>query len=138
MACGAGGRVKRREMPDWLRVLLTPACWSQHCPYDERWDAALNDLLDRYEFRDFGHCTAMLGPVRMWIENHPYASMHPDRIRVRAKRATILRAGDQLDAAKRGDAADPLNGLLAQLEEHDDTLRAEIDRLIKSSRRVDT
>jgi hypothetical protein len=105
----------------WLRVFLTPSVWVQLYRYDERWDRALNELLERYDFTGIGECTAELGPLKVWIVNHPYASMRPHQagaylpLDVRPSRATILRAGDQLEAARQPEPpSDPLADLLAK------------------------
>ena len=82
-----------------LRVLLTPSCWLTNDPYDEEWDRALRDLMAKHRFRNRSEYTAHLGPLEIWVANHPFASMSPYRptASIRPKRITILQAMDKLE-----------------------------------------
>lgn len=60
-----------------LRVLFNPVCWLQNNSYSAEWDFELKQLLCEHKFVKTSSCTAMLGDVHIWIENHPYSSFHP-------------------------------------------------------------
>ena len=82
-----------------FRVLFTPSCWIQNHQYSEDWDRRLRKLMMQHSFKPLDNYRAELGGIKMWIANHPYASFHIDednfRINVRARRITILEAGDK-------------------------------------------
>lgn len=85
-------------MNDYLRVLLTPSCWLQNCPYSKEWDETLNKLLELETFEPFvmGFSTKLKGII-IWIANHPYNSFTTvlGGYEVRPKRSTILKAMDK-------------------------------------------
>lgn len=84
----------------WVRVLLTPECWTQIHQYSEEWDRKLNELMATERFRSDGSMfTVQLGTFRVWVSNHPYASMGPyyrGLIWCRPRRITVLRAHDKM------------------------------------------
>lgn len=84
-----------------MRVLTTPSCWLQNHHYSKVWDAELRKLMMENKFEPIDCYRAKIGNRVVWIENHPYASMRPygaNMPRIRAKRSTILVAGDKLYA----------------------------------------
>jgi hypothetical protein len=84
-------------MKTFLRILFTPSCWLQLNPYSAVWDARLNELMKTHKFERNSECTAKIGNITVWIENHPYASFTADHgPRVRPSRRTILKAHDKL------------------------------------------
>lgn len=88
-----------KTMKRLLRVIFTPACWTQLYLYSDAWDRELKLLLANYSFTNITLYTAQLGPVKLWIANHPYASFHPQfpcEIEVNASRATTLEAHDRM------------------------------------------
>lgn len=88
------------KLKNIIRVLLRPGCWIQNGRYSAMWDARLRNLLKNYKFRNCDGYTADIGSVKVWIANHPYASMTPYEIGVkldvRPKRALILEAHERL------------------------------------------
>ena len=84
-----------REKMLLIKVLTTPLCWLQNYEYSRELDIEINRLLDSGEtFKDITGYEATLGDLRLWVENHPYASF--TIMRARPSRATILRAMDKL------------------------------------------
>ena len=71
--------------------------------YSESWDKALNRLLDKYTFTNVTPYTAMLGDVKMWVANMPYAAFSPmikgKEHDARPSRLTIVRAMRELYVA---------------------------------------
>lgn len=66
-------------------------------PYSEEWDYILNGYLDKYNFTKCTDHTAMLGDIKVWVANHPYASFTPYEClsnlgKVSASRDTIDKA----------------------------------------------
>lgn len=76
--------------------LFRPSWWIMNYTYSAEWDKQLTLLLDQHTFTNISEYEATLGGVKLWVSNHPYGSMRPDILRVRASRATILRAHNQL------------------------------------------
>ena len=87
------------EWRRWARIIRTPSCWSPNHGYDEDWDQALRGLMTKYRFRGRDGYKATLGPIAIWIANHPYASMRPfpELPHIRPSRVTILEAMDKLE-----------------------------------------
>lgn len=90
------------RMKGWLRVLTTPGCWIQLNPYSPEWEHDLRKLMAEHRFTEIRECTTMLGPLSIWIENHPYSSFRPYKSfeyddRVRPRRITVLEAMDKLE-----------------------------------------
>jgi hypothetical protein len=98
------------------RVFMTPSCWMLNYPFDARWDTLLKGALIEHSFRPVYYFLSneedphhvYLGPYKLWVTNHPYASFVPAKgPQVRASRITILEAHDKwvrdsLEAATRG------------------------------------
>ncbi len=90
------------DLWNWLagltRVLCTPTCWLQNSTYSAEWDRKLNQLMKGHRFKTLDAHRARLGPVVVWIANHPYASFTPENrhVEIRPRRITILRAYDKL------------------------------------------
>ena len=84
-----------------IRVLFTPRCWVNTGTYSKEWDASLNRRLLEHTFRADGMHTAMLGDIKVWIANHPYASFSTYDHELGGgpipKRITMLRAMDKYD-----------------------------------------
>lgn len=83
-----------------FRILTTPSCWIRNYAYSHAWDIELNALLDKHQFIPVTPCVAELGPYKIWIENHPYASFQqylPNAIKMLPSRATVFRAMDKLE-----------------------------------------
>lgn len=89
------------EFKWFVHFLFRPSYWHQLYTIDMRWDAELNQLLDKHEFTDIGQYTVRLGDAVIWISNHPYASFtnYNRRDYHMARRRTIWRAKQKLDAA---------------------------------------
>ena len=51
---------------------LLPSYWYQNAPTNLKWDATLNEALDR-GVDSIGYCVAKVGGIDVWIENWPYA-----------------------------------------------------------------
>ena len=83
-------------MTNLIRVFLHPSCWLQNNGYSPIWDSILNQAMDRYKFTNPNAYYASLGPMRLWITNHPYASFVCPITGLRPKRSTILKAMDKL------------------------------------------
>lgn len=84
-----------------LLALITPTCWiTVGGPFNRNFDKWLNDCIDKkLPFENVRECSAKIGGVELWIENHPYASFTPygeRRELVRPSRATRLRAHHHL------------------------------------------
>lgn len=86
----------RSRMNDILRVLFTPSCWIQCNLYSKQWDRLLLELMQCHKFKHVGSCYATLGPITLWIANHPCGSFRSKCFSARPKRATILKAYDRL------------------------------------------
>lgn len=92
-----------RTIFGWLRVLATPACWLTVGSYSEYWDLKLRKLMRKHNFTNVDGCSATLGPIKVWIANHPYRSFcyyrYQDGVVIgpRPKRITALRAMDKLN-----------------------------------------
>lgn len=89
------GNTMKTTIADCLRSLL-PDFWIMNESYSDSWDAALNRLLDTYEFTNITPYRAKLGSVSVWIANMPYGAFTPE-IKgkpddVRPSRRTIARA----------------------------------------------
>ena len=78
-----------------------PHYWIMNNPYNKEVDEYMNELLDKYEFTNIGDYTADLGPAKVWITNHPYASMMIESISssYRPSRLTIQRAYKKLKSS---------------------------------------
>lgn len=83
---------------DFLKILFTPSIWVQNHEYSEVWDTRLNAYMEKYKFTEVSKYTAKLGPLTIWISNHPYASFtcYEPKLEVRPSRATILKAHAKL------------------------------------------
>lgn len=80
----------------WL-VFRHPTCWVRCEPTCKTWDAYLRSLIGRYQFSEIKQHTAQLGPVTLWISNHPYASFTPElKFYPVPSRATAIRLGKKL------------------------------------------
>lgn len=83
-----------------FRILTTPRCWHRSFRYSKTLDTQLNLLMDHHRFEPVSSCTAKLGPLTLWIANHPYASFHvhePHEMECLPSRATVFRAMDKLE-----------------------------------------
>ena len=83
-------------MTNLIRVLLHPSCWLQLYQYSHIWDGILNQAIDKYKFTNPDKYHVSLGPMRIWIANHPNASFCCPITNLRPKRSTILKAMDKL------------------------------------------
>lgn len=87
-----------KSIVEFLTAVFSPSLWTQIHPYSREWDRELKRLMTKHKFQIEDRYVASLGGVKVWIENHPYASMRPQGICVRAKRATIAAATKKLVA----------------------------------------
>lgn len=94
------------------RVLMTPSCWIQVNPYSAVWDRKLKEALRQHKFRAAFYLddepkyaafanrkdeySVWLGPYRLWLANHPYASFGLSFKGPRPSRITILEAYDRM------------------------------------------
>ena len=105
------------KLRDFL-VSITPSYWLLNNPYNEEWDQILRQLLDEEEFVRLDSCTAKLGKIEVWVENHPYASFSPwfpSRLDIRPSRRTIARAYRLLPKLKKED--EPISAGLRKIKE---------------------
>lgn len=85
-----------------LRVLLTPSCWMRVGKYSTEWDLEFTELMENHTFEGRKEYSVQLGPVRVWLGNHPYASFSSFKYDGQVvcgplpKRITVLRAMDKL------------------------------------------
>ena len=94
------------EVKGAFRVAFTPACWVVVSDYSSEWDVELNALMKKHRFYIRRERTVFLGPVELWIANHPYCSFTSYRFSLitgticgpRPRRITALRAMDKLNA----------------------------------------
>lgn len=70
------GQVEPTKGVDWRR--LQPKYWHQNYPTDRAWDAILNRLLDEHIPVSLGQHYCQVGPVKVWVENWPYAYARPE------------------------------------------------------------
>jgi len=100
-AVDAPERLQVSTIKDWISIIFSPRYWVQNYEYSPSWDLEINLLMRKHKFSNRGNCTAMLGPVTVWIENHPYASFTEcvtqggyfiSTLPGRPSRLTILRA----------------------------------------------
>ena len=76
----------------FLWAIFHPAYWIQLHEYSEEWDSKLLELMQSHRFEKKDSCSQYYASLRnysIWIENKPYATMHPEHIKVRARRYTI-------------------------------------------------
>lgn len=86
---------KVKNLKYLVRVLLTPTCWIRNERTNNVWDRELNQLMEKYDFQPITGYTARLGPVELWVANHPYASFTLRNQTFLPKRTTVLRAYDK-------------------------------------------
>lgn len=80
----------------WVQVLFSPRYWVQAYPTDMAWDNAVRRLLETESFEKISDRKATLGPYRVWISHHPYASFSPENMNVLPTRRTRLLAHKKL------------------------------------------
>lgn len=83
-----------------LRVLITPSCWIRNYPTNNYWDRSVRLNLKNPDFTLINRCEVRLNGKKIWIANHPYASVtdaetHNDN--VMPSRRTVFMFGDALD-----------------------------------------
>ncbi len=80
---------------DIVFTVFHPSYWLMNEPFSESWDEVLNKLLEKYAFEPCCERTVKLNGIRIWVANHPFASMTPygqTMPSFRPKRRTIARA----------------------------------------------
>jgi hypothetical protein len=57
----------------WLRILVTPGCWTRNKETDEFWDSALKAELQNPVFTELETHTIKLNGREIWVSNYPYS-----------------------------------------------------------------
>lgn len=57
-----------------IKAILNPMCWIRIKPTNKAWDKKLWNLIENGGVTFVGSHQAIVSGIRVWIENHPYAS----------------------------------------------------------------
>lgn len=82
----------------FFRILTTPSCWIRNYRTNKFWDKKINQCLDNPCFSSLSEHAVMLNGMKIWIENHPYASVRDVCCKKLGmpSRATVFRFYDAL------------------------------------------
>lgn len=84
----------------YLLLPFMPKYWIMNESFSKEWDNTLNKLLSKYNFTERTEHTAYLGQNKIWIANHPHASMTPYQLlscEFRPSRYTVYKAYEKLN-----------------------------------------
>lgn len=86
------------ELLCFMRIFVTPSCWIRNERTDKHWDRRIRKELENPTFTDFTGRTVRLNGAKIWIANHPYASVtnHDRGIGGMPSRRTVFMFDDAL------------------------------------------
>src|SRR5699024_2881316 len=80
-----------------IKYLFKPKFWRMEYPYSRQGDIKLNEMLDKENnVRVINKFRAVVGGIKVWIANYPYAYGTPDLFEIRPSRATIERLQEEV------------------------------------------
>ena len=88
-----------KKLAEIFFVLTHPSYWLMNHTYSKEWEDVLMREVDLHGFVMVDRFEAKVGKLRVWIENHPYASFYQKNgIQVRPSRFNIKKLHDRLIA----------------------------------------
>ena len=83
------------ELKYFIRLLISPSYWMMNELFYKEWDNDLIKEMATNKFTNYDGYNAKLGPLKMWVVNHPYSSFVDRSMGFRPSRFTLMKCRDK-------------------------------------------